>query len=61
MNSNEWNAFKSKELHLIHLNINSPLPKIDELQYIANSSTAAVLQEFPNLKLMNLFVNQKSK
>ena len=32
----EWNVFKSKGLHLIHL-------KIDELWYIANSSNVAVI------------------
>ena len=31
LDSNEWNVFKSKGLHLIHLNINSFLPKIDPL------------------------------
>ena len=34
MDSNEW-------LYLIHLNINSLLPKIDKLPYKANSSSAA--------------------
>ena len=43
MESSEWNVFKSKGLHLIPLNINSLLPKIDELRYIANSSNAAVI------------------
>ena len=43
LNSNKWNVFKSKGLHLIHLNINSLLSKIDELRYIANSSNAAVI------------------
>ena len=28
---NEWNIFKSRGLHFIHLNINSLLPKIEEL------------------------------
>ena len=42
LDSNDWNVFKSKGLHLIHLNINS-LPKIDELRYIADSSNAAVI------------------
>ena len=37
------NGSESKVLHLIHLNINSLLPKIDELQYIANSSSAVVV------------------
>ena len=41
MDSNEWNVFKSKGLHLIHLNIKRLLPKIDELPYKANSSNAA--------------------
>ena len=41
LDSNEWNVFKSKGLYLIHLNINSLLPKIDELPYKANSSSAA--------------------
>ena len=34
---------KSKGLHLIHLNINSLLPKIDVLRYVANFSNAAVI------------------
>ena len=40
---NEWNVFNSKRLYLIHLNINSPPPKIDELRHIANASNAAVI------------------
>ena len=43
MDSNELNFFKLRGLYLIHLNINSLLPKIDELRYIANSSNAAVI------------------
>ena len=43
LDSNELNVFKSKGLHLIHLNINN-LPKIDELQYIAKSSCAAGIE-----------------
>ena len=35
------NIFKSKGLHLVYVNINSLLPKIDELPYKANSSNAA--------------------
>ena len=38
---NEWNIFKSKGLHFIHLNINSLLPKIEELRIIAKSTNAA--------------------
>ena len=43
LDSNEWNVFKTKRLHPIHLNINSLLPKIVELRYIAKSSNAAVI------------------
>ena len=43
LDSNELNFFKLRGLYLIHLNINSLLPKIDELRYIANSSNAAVI------------------
>ena len=31
---NEWNIFKSRGLHFIHLNINVLLPKIEELRMI---------------------------
>ena len=34
---NEQNLFKSRGLHFIHLNINSLLPKIEELRIIAKS------------------------
>ena len=40
---NEWNVFKNRRLHFIHLSINSLLPKIDELRYIAESTNAAVI------------------
>ena len=40
---NEWNVFKNRGLHFIHLNINSLLPKIEELRYIAKSTNAAVI------------------
>ena len=35
-------CFKSKGLRLICLHVNSLLPTIDELRYIANSNNAAV-------------------
>ena len=41
--SNEWKVFKYRGLNFIHLNINSLLPKIDELRYIAKSTNAAVI------------------
>ena len=46
LDSNEWNIFKSKGLHLIHLSINSLLPWFDELRYITNSSNATVIGLF---------------
>ena len=41
--SNEWNVFKAKGIHLIHLNVNSLLPKIDKIQYIATRTNSAVI------------------
>ena len=40
---NEWNIFKSKGLHFIHLNINSLSPKIEELQIIAKLTNATII------------------
>ena len=41
--SNGWNIFKNKDLNFIYLNINSLLPKIEELRFIAKSTNAAVI------------------
>ena len=41
--SNEWNVFKNRGFHFIHLNINSLLSKIEELRFIAKSTNAAVI------------------
>ena len=41
--SNKWNVFKTKGIHLIRLNFNSLLPKIDEIQDIAALTNAAVI------------------
>ena len=40
---NEWKISKSRGLHFIHLNINSLLPKIEELLIIAKSTIAAII------------------
>ena len=40
---NEWSVFNLRGLHFIHLNINSLLPKIDELRNIAKLSNGAVI------------------
>ena len=42
-NYDQWAVFKKRGLHFVHININSLLPKIDELQYIAKLSEAAVI------------------
>ena len=39
----EWNSFKYRGLHFLHLNINSLLLKIDELRHIARLTNAAVI------------------
>ena len=43
LNHDEWNIFKLRKLHFLHLNINSLLPKIDELRHIARLTNAAVI------------------
>ena len=43
LDQNEWNIFKHRGLHFLHLNINSLLPKIDELRHIARLTNAAVI------------------
>ena len=42
-NENIWTPFKNRGLHLLHLNINSILPKIDELREIAKVSKATII------------------
>ena len=42
-NLKEWHIFKMKGLHLLHLNVNSLLPKIDELSYVVKLSNAAAI------------------
>ena len=34
----KWKNFKKKGLHFIHININSLLPKIDELQHLIKTT-----------------------
>ena len=41
--NDQWAVFKKRDLHFVHINISSLLPKIDELQYIAELSEAAVI------------------
>ena len=38
-----WKPFENKCLHLLHLNINSILPKLDELKTFARNTEAAII------------------
>ena len=42
--SDEWNVFKAKRIHLIHLNVNI-FPKFDETRYIASCLSESQLDE----------------
>ena len=42
-NLKEWDKFKIKGVHLLHLKVNSLLPKIDEFRYIAKLSNTAII------------------
>ena len=43
LDHDEWNIFKHRGLHFLHLSINSLLPKIDEFRHIARLTNAAVI------------------
>ena len=43
VNVNIWEPFNKKGLHFLHININSLLPKFDELKCIANKTKAAII------------------
>ena len=43
LENDQWKTFNKRGLHLIHLNINSVLPKIDELREIAKKTRATVI------------------
>ena len=43
VSNDAWNIFQKRGMHFIHLNINSILPKIDEIRYIAKLTNATVL------------------
>ena len=38
-----WNVFDKKGLHFLHINVNSLLPKIEEVRFIAKKSKATVI------------------
>ena len=43
LSNNKWDIFKAQGLHFIYININSLLPKIEELHFIACLPNAAVI------------------
>ena len=43
VSNDAWNIFKKRGMHFIHLNVNSILPKIDEIRYIAKLINATVI------------------
>ena len=43
LNNNIWEPFDKKGIHLLHININSLLPKINELREIAGHTKASII------------------
>ena len=43
VNRNDWDVFKKRGMYFIYININSLLPKIDEVRYIANITNASII------------------
>ena len=43
MNQNIWAPFRKRGLHFLHININSILPKIEELRNISKLSNASII------------------
>ena len=43
VSNDAWNIFQRRGMHFIHLNINSILPKIDEIHYTAKITNATVI------------------
>ena len=41
--NSKWKIFTKKSLHILHLNINSLLLKIDEIRFIAKQSNASII------------------
>ena len=38
-----WNLFAKKGMHFLHINVNSFLPKVEEIRFIAKKSKATVI------------------
>ena len=43
LDTEKWTNFKKKGLHFIHININSLLPKIDEIRHMTKITNAAIV------------------
>ena len=43
MSRNDWDVFKKGGMRFIHLNVNSLLPKTDEVHFIANITNASII------------------
>ena len=54
------NAFDKKGLHFLHINVNSLLPKIEEVRFIAKNSKATVIG-ITETKLDEQFLTQNFK
>ena len=42
-NRTDWDVFKKRRMHFIHINTNSLLQKIDELRYVAKKCNASII------------------
>ena len=58
LNNETWSPFKKRGLHFLHLNINSLLPKIDELRNIASTSKVTIIG-LSETKLDNTVLNSE--
>ena len=43
MSKGDRGVFKKRGMHFIHININSLLPKVDEVRYIANINNTSII------------------
>ena len=55
--SGTWNIFKKRGMHFIHLNINSLLPKTDEICYVLNATVMGISET----KLENTVLSSELK
>ena len=55
----KWNFFFFKKgLHILYMNVNSLLPKIDEIRFITKQSNVSILELLnPNSFILNSEVN----